>query len=246
MMLELTGSTLNVLPLGLTCIISYFISKHLTADIFSEVIKLKEMPIVLGLRELSSAELRSAWYQELQSMEAQKVMSDKYPKVHPNSTVAEVHDLLQQHWTSCALVSDAQKDTLYGVIPRAVLIDAMLHSSRVRLEHYWQGEGASCASSTSGLQTSFHDPDSSLCLQYLKQFNTSLRNRALLLSKLIEVDPSPFQVGLTCPVWRLKAYFQILGVGGAYVVQEGAICGYISKARLIGFIYESRNRSCNS
>ncbi len=71
-MLELTREAVNVLPITVSVVVSYFVSKSLCSDLFSELIKFRKLPYILGLRErypketrLSTKTLRLWWRNRL-------------------------------------------------------------------------------------------------------------------------------------------------------------------------------------
>lgn len=61
---EITGEGMNAVPVMLACLVSYFVSKALTTDLFSMIIKRRQLPFIIGLRETQEVE-REKWRAEI-------------------------------------------------------------------------------------------------------------------------------------------------------------------------------------
>lgn len=135
-MLEITHGAVDILPLALGVIFAYGVSKHLCSDLFSELIKARRLPFILGLRERYPQENRT-FYERVASVSAGNFMTREFALVTPASTVGEVRKLLGAEgtqkfgaWRVCAFLNNATDRHLYGVIPRSVLAEAVEdHSS---------------------------------------------------------------------------------------------------------------------
>ncbi|KAJ8903843.1 hypothetical protein NDN08_000376 [Rhodosorus marinus] len=131
-MLELVGDSVNILPVALACLSSYFTSKLLTADLFSVIIKRRLLPLVIGLRESHEVE-REKWRSEIAGTAAKEIMVTDYPYVTRRSSRATVQALLTRTgWTVCAFLSDEESRFLLGVISRSAIEDSL----RSRTEKY--------------------------------------------------------------------------------------------------------------
>ncbi|KAA8493773.1 Chloride channel protein F [Porphyridium purpureum] len=124
--LELTNAGMTlVLPLTVACVVAYFVSNFFTSDLFSRTIVSRRLPAIIGVRELSFLEAHEAWHMKMKSVPAAQIMSTRFFKVFPSSTVFEVRTLLQEPWMVCALLSNEQDATLLGTISRRALADAV-------------------------------------------------------------------------------------------------------------------------
>ena len=83
-MLELTREAVNVLPITVSVVFSYALSRSLSFDLFSELIKLRGLPYILGLREQHSKE-KELFQKQVSSIVARSFMERRvaqYAAVH--------------------------------------------------------------------------------------------------------------------------------------------------------------------
>ena len=123
-MLELTREAIDVLPLAIGVIVSYGVSKNLCSDLFSELIKVRKLPYILGLRERYPWETK-AIYDNMLSEEVSDMRED-LPFVTPLTTRREIWDMLnstsrKRRSTSVALLSDRDHRRLWGTISQSTL-----------------------------------------------------------------------------------------------------------------------------
>mmetsp|Transcript_13638 Transcript_13638/g.54686 ORF Transcript_13638/g.54686 Transcript_13638/m.54686 type:complete len:294 (+) Transcript_13638:2657-3538(+) len=124
-MLELVGDSVNILPVAIACLSSYFTSKLFTADLFSVIIKRRLLPLVIGLRESHEVE-REKWRSEIAGTAAKKFMITDFPYVTRRSSRSAVQALLTKSgWTVCAFLSDEESRFLLGVISRSAIEDSL-------------------------------------------------------------------------------------------------------------------------
>lgn len=132
-MLEITREAVDILPLSLGVIVAYGVSKHLCSDLFSELIKIRRMPFILGLRERYPRE-NKLFHERVASVSARNFMLKEFPFVTPDSTVGEVRNLLSISssmgpWTTCAFLNNEKERHLWGTISRPVLMEILSTAS---------------------------------------------------------------------------------------------------------------------
>jgi H+/Cl- antiporter ClcA/CBS domain-containing protein len=131
-MLEITGESLDIMPLAVGVIVAYGVSKHICSDLFSELIKIRRLPFVLGLRERYPQENKD-FFERVSLVSAGTFMTKEFPFVTPDTTTSEVRCMLARNpsalaWGSCAFFNNSTDRRLWGTIPRAVLANAVSYT----------------------------------------------------------------------------------------------------------------------
>lgn len=221
-MLELTREEIDVLPLTVGVIVSYGVSKRLCSDLFSELIKIRQLPYILGLRERYPWETKQ-FFEETESIVAGLLMNSDFPYVTPQSTRGEIYELLTARgkpWVSCAFVSDREERRLLGTIAQQTLWDIisvdMKRSSSGSLDEPEYGTfEASERATRRGLET----------IEFLQTFDSEKGHP--------HVDTGAMQVSYYMPFWKVLTLFRMLSAGQVFVMQEGKTMGILTKADVI-------------
>lgn len=246
-MLELTMNAVNVLPLVFCVVISYGVSKSMCADLFSELIKLRKLPFILGIRERYPHETRR-FYRAVSTVTASCFMSTDFPFVTPQTTKGEARRLLSSgYWSTCAFLSSKQDRKLLGTISRTALAHAVAIPSTLahaRARDVEKGEGWKVQKGRGSSGTSIaQGGDYGSCVlgtlqvlndqelvPFLANFDADRGHR--------NVDMGPMIVGAHTPFWKVTTYFRMLGMGKMYVIKEGKCVGYLTKAHVIRSSFE--------
>lgn len=220
-MLELTREAIDVLPLAVGVIVSYAVSKQICSDLFSELIKLRRLPFILGLRERYPSENRQ-FFEDAASVTAGSVMTKDFPFVTPESTKGEVYKLLTQGgkpWITCAFLSDREERRLWGTISQKALWDAVGDD----FGHYLQSiEEDSAYGTFEGDFRREHE-----LIPFLRTFDPSVGHE--------HVDMGTMQISVHTPFWRIITYFRMLSMNTMYVVQDGVTVGNVSRVQVIHY-----------
>uniref|UniRef100_A0A7S1TQ30 CBS domain-containing protein n=1 Tax=Erythrolobus australicus TaxID=1077150 RepID=A0A7S1TQ30_9RHOD len=250
--LELIGSTSHGLGpwLVLSCVVSYFVSKNLSADLFSELIKSRDLPLALSIRELSMPELRAPWRSRLAIVPVNEFMQTQFPSVYPDTTAAELARLLRSHWTVCAVLSDRESCFILGTMRRTTLLreltaeesralamcaielgdtrvePVVAYGATVRSD---QREQDDRASTYGGLR-----------IEALMQFDPNVNGNVAATSALI--NAAPFGIHPMTPYWKVSRYFQMLGLPRIYIVARGRCMGLVTKQQFLKFSSDARKR----
>lgn len=223
-MLELTREAIDVLPLAIGVIVSYGVSKNLCSDLFSELIRIRKLPYILGLRERYPWENR--WfYEEVTSIEAKSIMKKDFLFVTPYSTRLDIWEMISSKnghpWTKCALLSDPHEKRLWGLVSKDVLWDEIYEDmpapgpAGTRDEPEYGTFDASESAMRRGLET----------IPFLRNFNPSVGHP--------RVDSGPMQMSNHTPFWKIIMLFRMLSMGQMYVTEDGKTVGCISKMAVI-------------
>jgi len=207
-MLELTGSSVNILPLLVACVVSYMVSKKFSSDLFSELIRHRRLPLILGLRETCKYD-RSAWRDRLADLKVKSFMREELLVLTLDMTRSEVYQLLaEQSFTRCPLVNNTDERILLGSVSRLALEEALV---------------------TERSEESVHEISRDLRpLKLLESFST---NEEAFQEG---IDRAPFQISDATPYWKCSTYFQMLGVTTMYVVdRRGRLVGILTKPEFI-------------
>ncbi len=216
-MLELTRDAVNVLPITISVVCSYAISKSLSSDLFSELIKFRRLPYILGLREQYPKETK--WFhEEVSSVVAKSVMNGDFPFVTPCTSVWEARRLLGEPWQVIAFLNDEKEKKLFGVIKRrdlACVLDAM-ESCVGSQENEIGVSGAEEGSSEQARQS----------IKFLRDFDPATGHRL--------VDMGVMQISIHTPFWKVITYFRMLSMNVIYVMTtSGSVAGIITKPLVI-------------
>ena len=269
-MLELTMDAVNVLPLLFSVVISYAVSKHICSDLFSELIKLRKLPFILGLRERYPRETRR-FYKAVSTVTASSFMSTDFPYVTPESTKGEVRQLLSSsHWSTCAFLSSKEERKLIGTISRNALVHAVLAPSTLsmaRARDLEKGEGdgggqlerrkelsttssfamaspTTTSSSASAGPTTEYGSTSTGAMQALndQELVPFLANFDVDRGHR-NVDMGPMIVAAFTPFWKVTTYFTMLGMSKMYVIDDGLCVGCLTKAHIIRSTFEIEEKA---
>lgn len=226
-MLELTREAIDVLPLAVGVIVSYGVSKQLCSDLFSELIKIRRLPFILGLRERYPSE-NKRFYETVSSIVAGSFMSTDFPYVTPTTTKGEVLNLLTRGgkpWINCAFLSDHKHRRLWGTVSQRSLWDALgddVLSVTLNDSDDEMGTGGSYGSLGRDARWAHTQNDP---IPFLRNFDPSVGSR--------HVDMGPMQVAYHTPFWKVIRYFRMLSMSTMYVMKDGETVGCVSKAQVI-------------
>lgn len=229
-MLELTREALDVLPLAVGVIVSYGVSKQLCSDLFSELIKIRRLPFILGLRERYPSE-NHRFYEDVSSVVAGSFMSTDFPYVTPNSTKGEVFALLTsggKPWINCAVLSDDDSRKLWGTVSQRSLWDALGNDFVGSTSDEEQGYGAT----GKDLRRIHKEND---FISFLKNFDPAVGSPL--------IDMGPMQVSVHTPFWKIITLFRMLSMSIMYVVKDGKTVGCVSKAQVISYSIDIEDRA---
>lgn len=227
-MLELTREAIDVLPLAVGVLISYMVSKQLCSDLFSELIKLRRLPFILGLRERYPSE-NKRFYEAVASVVAGSFMSTNFPYVTPLSTKKDVYQLLTRGgkpWINCAFLSDPERRRLWGTISQKALWDALGDDIPIGTPPQSEDESELGYGSLSSIARERRwNATQHETIPFLRNFDPSVGSA--------EVDMGPMQVSVHTPFWKVITYFRMLSMSTMYVMKDGVTVGCVSKAQVI-------------
>ncbi|KAI0565542.1 Voltage gated chloride channel [Gracilaria domingensis] len=228
-MLELTREAIDVLPLAVGVIVSYGVSKHMCSDLFSELIKLRRLPFILGLRERYPSENKQ-FFEDAASVTAKSCMTRDFPYVTPESTKGEVYRMLTQGgkpWTTCAFLSDRDRRRLWGTVSQKALWDAIGDD----FGQYYPGCADENAYGTFDAEFSRENE----LIPFLRDFDPEVGHEY--------VDMGPMQISVNTPFWRIITYFRMLSMNTTYVVQDGVTVGIVSRVQVIQYSIQLEERA---
>lgn len=231
-MLELTREAIDVLPLAVGVIVSYGVSKQLCSDLFSEFIKIRRLPFILGLRERYPSE-NHQFYEDVSTVVAGSFMSTDFPYVTPSSTKSEVFRMLTsggKPWINCAFLSDNENRRLWGTISQESLWKAIGDDmpSTVGSVDEEQGYGSM------GRDSRGANSDDEL-VPFLQNFDPAVGSSL--------VDMGPMQVSYSTPFWKIITFFRMLSMSTMYVMKDGVTIGCVSKAQVISQSIDIEHRA---
>lgn len=247
-MLELTREAIDVLPLAVGVIISYGVSKRLCSDLFSELIRIRKLPFILGLRERYPWETKQ-FYEDVSNEKAGSLMSKDFNFITPLSTRSEIWDMLStkggKPWVSCAFLSDLESRRLWGTVSQQTLWDIVMEDANIsgsskpmsrtssvrdlNNEEVIQPEygtfNASERGTLRGMQT----------ISFLSEFNPQIGHPL--------IDMGPMQTSIQTPCWKIIILFKMISMAQVYVLDDGVTVGCISKADIINHSIRLEERS---
>lgn len=222
-MMELTHEAIDVLPLAVGVIVSYGVSKQLCSDLFSELIKIRRLPFILGLRERYPTENKQ-FFEDVSSVAAGSFMSKDFPFVTPQSSRGDLFRLLTQGgkpWRSCAFLSDKDERRLWGTITHQTLWDTLGEDlPTISTDNAEKGTYGSLGMGTS--HSSVRDDE---FISMLREFDPSVGHPL--------VDMGPMQISVQTPFWKIITYFQMLSMSTMYVLDDGVTVGSLNRAQVI-------------
>lgn len=262
-MLEITREAVDILPLALGVIVSYGVSKHLCSDLFSELIKIRRLPFILGLRERYPKENR-IFYERVASVSAKNFMSKEFPYVTPMSTIGDIKWLLAggksskgTRWGTCAFLNNESDRCLWGTISRSVLLGLVKEASGANSpapppsQGFPSPDSSVAGSSQAQLQDVVSGRDAEV-----EAAEQELRNQAARDAQLVPmlysfdpkighrmVDEGPMQISSQTPFWKVATYFRMLGLSHMYVTHNGVTVGHLTKIQVIDFTFDEEDRA---
>lgn len=219
-MLELTREAVNVLPITISVVCSYAVSKSLSSDLFSELIKFRRLPYILGLREQYPKETK--WFhEEVSPVVAKAVMNGDFPFVTPRTTVREARRLLAEPWQVIAFVNHDKEKKLFGVIKRRDLVSVL---------NTIDGGGGYVGGSENEIGVSAAEEGAldhtRRAIGFLRDFDPTTGHRL--------VDMGVMQISVHTPFWKVITYFRMLSMNVIYVMTtNGSVAGVITKPLVI-------------
>ena len=231
-MLELTREAIDVLPLVVGVLVSYGVSKQLCSDLFSEFIKIRRLPFILGLRERYPSE-NHQFYEDVSTVVAGSFMSTDFPYVTPFSTRGEVFQMLtvrRKPWITCAFLSDDRDRWLWGTITQENLWKALGNEGLSSSESFDEEHGYGSMGRGQGSATSDED-----YIPLLKNFDPTVGSPS--------VDMGPMQVSHCTPFWKIVTLFRMLSMSTMYVMKDGVTVGCVSKAQVISHSIQIEDRA---
>lgn len=221
-MMELTREAIDILPLTLGVIVAYGVSKQLCSDLFSELIRVRGLPYLLGLRERYPGETKK-FHEEAASEVAGSFMRRHFHFVTPLTTRAEIYEMLTKRgrpWILCAVLSDATSRRLWGTITQSCLWDIVKEDMQVETDgRHGKPEYGTFNASGRGIQRGMET------VEFLRNFDPDIGHPL--------IDMGPMQVSYHTPFWKIATFFQMLSISQMWVVKDGMTVGYLSKADII-------------
>lgn len=230
-MLELTRDAVNVLPITVSVVVSYAVSKSLSSDLFSEFIKFRRLPYILGLREQIPRETRM-FNEDCSSFYAKNFMTKKFAYVTRSTTVGELRQLLSDAWEVVAFFSDDKDKAMYGVIKRHSLetVLSLMDAAENRPDAHRQAHAGEADGSSSGGMSSRRDALRDEPIVFLRDFELK-RGHPL-------VDMGFMQVSMYTPFWKVITYFRMLSMNRIFVMAPGGhVAGVITKPSVVEHCY---------
>ena len=231
-MLELTREAIDILPLTVGVIVSYGISKQLCSDLFSELIKIRRLPFILGLRERYSSENKQ-FHEDASQVVAGSFMWKDFPYVTPETTKAQLVRLLTQNsrpWTSCAFLSDNETRRLWGTVSQRTLMEVV-------------GEDIALIAQSPGADMTYGTFGRSRRLVHLEEERIPfLENFDPKIGHAL-VDMGPMQVSTRTPFWKVITFFTMLSMSQMYVLEDGKTVGCLTRDLVIRFAHETEERA---
>lgn len=220
--MELTKGTVEILPLAVGVIVAYGVSKRLCSDLFSELIRIRRLPCLLGLRERYPWETKQ-FHEDAASKIAGSFMRKKFHFVTPHTTRAEIYDMLIKEgrpWKLCALLSDRASKHFWGTIRQDYLWDIVKEDMPIEASgKYREPEYGTFNVSDQGILRGMETVD------FLKNFAPDEGHPL--------VDRGAMQVSYHTPFWKIVDLFQVLSLSQLWVVKDGVTVGYLSKGDVI-------------
>lgn len=229
--LELTNGSLNILPLATVSVVAYTVSKCLTCDLFSEIIKKRRLPFLLGGRDRYPSENR-AFHDAVAGVTAADVMDRSFPIVWRGSSVGDVRRLLAVgNWPVCAVVNSLDDRQLLGSISRWDLQAALPPPPSNLPQSYGAVGGPSRRRSSRGRAAAraaeAEEAEGSVLL--LASYDPAVGCAV--------VDGAPFSIPAVTPYWKIQHYFRMIGMTSMYVTSGGELVGQLTLASFIDFTF---------
>lgn len=229
--LELTNGSLNILPLATVSVVAYTVSKSLTCDLFSEIIKKRRLPFLLGGRDRYPSENR-AFHDAVAGVTAADVMDRSFPIVWRGSSVSDVRRLLAAgNWPVCAVVNTLESRKLLGSISRWDLQSALPPSPGSSPQSYGATSGPNRRRGGRGRATAraaeAEEAEGSVPL--LASYDPAVGCAV--------VDGAPFSIPAVTPYWKIQHYFRMIGMTSIYVTSGGELIGQLTLASFIDFTF---------
>lgn len=227
--LELTNGSLNILPLATVSVVAYTVSKCLTCDLFSEIIKKRRLPFLLGGRDRYPSENR-AFHDAVAGVTAADVMDRSFPIVWRGSSVGDVRRVLAAgNWPVCAVVDTLDSRKLLGSISRWDLQAALPSSPDSSPPSYGATGGSSRRrGGRGGAAAEAEEAEGSVPL--LATYDPAVGCAV--------VDGAPFSIHAVTPYWKIQHYFRMIGMTSIYVTSSGGqLVGQLTLASFIDFTF---------
>lgn len=231
-MLELTREAVNVLPITISVIVAYAVSKSLSSDLFSELIKFRRLPYILGLREQYPKETRT-FHEDVANIVAKTFMTRKYPHVTPRTTCGELRSLLSEPWEVVAFLNDEKDKKLYGVIKRRSLVSVLglMDAADAQVEARRRANATESACSSSSAVPNRRDSLKDEPIVFLREFEPKHGHPL--------VDSGVMQVSVHTPFWKVITYFRMLSMNRIFVMTtNGSVAGMITKPKVVQYCFD--------
>ncbi|GAB0492266.1 hypothetical protein MMPV_003527 [Pyropia vietnamensis] len=233
--LELTNGSLNILPLATVSVVAYTVSKCLTCDLFSEIIKKRRLPFLLGGRDRYPSENR-AFHDAVAGVTAADVMDRSFPIVWRGSSAGDVRRLLAAgNWPICAVVDTLDSRKLLGSISRWDLQAALPPAPGTSPQSYG-ATGRPSRHSSSRSRAAAKDAEAEEAegsVPLLASYDPAVGCAA--------VDGAPFSIPAVTPYWKIQHYFRMIGMTSIYVTSGGELVGQLTLASFIDFTFSMDN-----
>lgn len=234
-MLELTNNQVELIPITLSVLISYGISKHLSSDLYSEFIELKKIPYFNAFQKYYASDQERLFNHDSADV-AGTVMESTFPFVTPTSTRLEIWEMLDNRltpWETCAFLSDREVRHFWGTISHQSLsniimedIDDKNYRSVTKgrkillLVQRDPGYGSFAANKeqiSRGFQT----------IPFMHEFNPDVGHPL--------VDTSSIQSSYHTPIPKIISIFRVLGISQMYITKDGVTVGCVSRIDVVEY-----------
>lgn len=242
--LELTSNQVEVIPLTLSVLVSYGVSKHLSSDLFSEFIALRKIPYFNAFQKFYSWD-QEHFFQRDSTDVAGTLMDTAFPFVTPASTRLEIWEMLDNRltpWETCAFLSDRELKRFWGTVSHQSLsniimedVDDNKHLNLKKPVNIFllvkrvPGYGSFAANKeqiSRGFQT----------IPFLHEFNPGVGHPL--------VDTTSIQSSYHTPLSMVISIFRGLGVSQVYITRDGVTVGCVSRLNVAEYCL-NRNLKLN-
>lgn len=233
--LELSREAIDVLPLIVSVLVSYAISKQVCSDLYSEFTNSRRISYFLLFHHHQKSE--NQYIRKMLSSElAFSIMSPIFPYITPETKRRELRALLSANeakWTQVAFLSDNEQRILFGSVKLETL-RKVVHKDTVTGYKLKASRSKSSLYGSTDLKYLDEELYLDKPLKFLQNYNP------LAGSPLVE--RGPLQVSVVTPLSRVLYYFKTLPIDAVYVIDNGVTVGQITRSKMVREYISIRER----
>lgn len=234
--LELSCNQVDLVPLTLSVLISYGVSKNLSSDLYSTFIELKKIPCLMADAIVYGVDEDHLLGEGMKTV-AGSLMRTSFPFITRTSTRMDIWETLENRitaWQSCAFLSDRNGKRFLGTISHKTLVNIIMEDMDIKenminnketenflLINHHPAYGAFAASKEEigrGLQT----------IPFLSEFDPLIGHPLVDSTSIISTYHTP--------ICKVISIFRALGISETYITRNGATVGILSKLDVQGYL----------